>query len=158
MTRWTKRRGGGGWGRVAMLSRFRVRGFECVVLGMSMGHRCGYICVPKSHPWYGRDYNDILSAEVHGGLTFSERRLGSQRSQGWWLGFDTAHAFDWHDPLLMKRLGADARTIEAVRRIHGGEWTRYWNTRDVERELQGLAKQAFAVACELASKKTLTST
>jgi hypothetical protein len=38
-----------------------------------LGSLCGYIGVPSSHPWYGKRYDDI-SAEVHGGLTFSHHQ------------------------------------------------------------------------------------
>lgn len=34
-----------------------------------MGHLCGYIGVPKGHPWYGKDH-DMIEANVHGGLTY----------------------------------------------------------------------------------------
>lgn len=34
-----------------------------------MGHLCGYLGIPPSHPWYGKDYDNI-EAQVHGGLTF----------------------------------------------------------------------------------------
>lgn len=34
------------------------------------GHLCGYLGVPKGHPWYELHYDDI-QADVHGGLTFA---------------------------------------------------------------------------------------
>ena len=32
-------------------------------------HLCGYLGVPKDHPWYGKDYDEV-DVEVHGGLTY----------------------------------------------------------------------------------------
>jgi len=26
-----------------------------------MGHHCGYVAIPKSHPWFGKDYSDKVS-------------------------------------------------------------------------------------------------
>ena len=50
---------------------FVVDGFRCVVVGSYMGHRCGYIAIPKDNELYGKDYNEI-NIDVHGGLTYSE--------------------------------------------------------------------------------------
>lgn len=58
----------------------------------------GYVALPKDHPWYGLDYNEI-PADVHGGLTFGQ--LASDWSEqfdfdpeSWVIGFDTAHFGD----------------------------------------------------------------
>lgn len=49
----------------------------------------GYVMLPKSHIWYGKDYDDI-PINVHGGLTYGEKN----DSDYWVIGFDTAHAGD----------------------------------------------------------------
>lgn len=66
-------------------------GYEAEVLATEMGHRCGYVTVPKGHPCEGKDYTD-LDVHVHGGLTYSN---GPQ------FGFDCAHLYDAKDPSLM---------------------------------------------------------
>lgn len=43
--------------------KFEHAGYECVVLFLSMGHRCGYVGIPKKHPLYGKDYMDIEDFE-----------------------------------------------------------------------------------------------
>jgi hypothetical protein len=48
----------------------------------------GYVDLPKTHPMYGVQYDDI-NVDVHGGLTYSEEVNGM-----WRVGFDTAHAGD----------------------------------------------------------------
>jgi hypothetical protein len=66
-------------------------GYEAEVLATEMGHRCGYVTVPKGHPCAGKDY-DELDVEVHGGLTYGN---------GAKFGFDCAHLYDAKDPALM---------------------------------------------------------
>ena len=59
-------------------------------------HLCGYVGIPKSHPLYGRGYDDIEEIAVHGGLTFASESLypfGDLKDL-WWLGFDCAHSGD----------------------------------------------------------------
>jgi hypothetical protein len=60
------------------------------------GYANGYIGLPPEHPWFNVDYPDI-AANVHGGLTYSEKYLPNYEPDGlWWLGFDTNH---WGDTL-----------------------------------------------------------
>lgn len=56
------------------------------------GYGNGYIGLPKEHPWFGKEY-DELDVDVHGGLTFSDYRPETGRDI-WWIGFDTAHYMD----------------------------------------------------------------
>ena len=83
-----------------------------------MPHVNGYARIPwEGHPWSGLEsYDDIQEAiDVHGGLTFGPSReftmetLGPAytrpavtfRMVGGWIGFDTAHAWDyWSDDAL----------------------------------------------------------
>jgi hypothetical protein len=75
----------GVWSGEPDFLEFRVFGFECHAKRHdSMGHLCGYIQVDATHPWYGKDYNNV-DVEVHGGLTYC--------TSGW-FGFDCAHAGD----------------------------------------------------------------
>ena len=41
-------------------SDFEHNGLRCVVTFGDMGHRCGYVGVPKTHSLYGKDYSDYL--------------------------------------------------------------------------------------------------
>lgn len=53
---------------------------------------CGYVVIPKTHPYYGVDYEDLVDLfDVHGGLTYSGRlyEVGE-----WVLGFDCNQADD----------------------------------------------------------------
>lgn len=45
-----------------VLNVWEAHGLRCAVLGMDMGHRCGYVEVPESHPWHGLAYSDPVPA------------------------------------------------------------------------------------------------
>lgn len=73
-------------------------GLKCEVRIMPMGHRCGYVAVDDSHPFYGIDYDCLpedFEPDVNGGLTYSRQEGGS-----WVFGFDFAHCWDKRDPSL----------------------------------------------------------
>jgi hypothetical protein len=56
---------------------------------IGLGHLCGYIILPKEHPWEHVESQDI-DAEVHGGIThFSDNQDGLIK-----IGFDCAHYRD----------------------------------------------------------------
>ena len=40
-------------------------GYRCVVIMGSMGHRCGYVGIPSSHPLHGVDYSEEVPALEH---------------------------------------------------------------------------------------------
>lgn len=48
--------------------------FPCSIWRNKMGVLCGYIGVPRGHPWYGEEYSEI-NAHVHGGITYTEHEL-----------------------------------------------------------------------------------
>jgi len=72
------------------------KGYDYIcVLVKELGHRCGYVRLPTSHPFFGVDYDkiyEIRDVECHGGLTFSGK-LGWLKD-GYWIGFDCGHAGD----------------------------------------------------------------
>lgn len=82
-------------------------GLTCVVVATSMGHRCGYVGVPKEHPAHGFDYDiDTLNdIHVHGGLTFAsavDKGYPCANPDGlWFFGYDCAHIGDKRDPSLL---------------------------------------------------------
>ena len=48
----------------------------------SLGHLCGYIAVPPSHPWYGKHHPDDVYC--HGGVTFANANVyGHEAVVGW---------------------------------------------------------------------------
>lgn len=77
---------------------FEHEGLKCVVVKQGLGHRCGYVGIPKGHKLYGKDYCDdeLDSIEAHGGITYAEGsgNYPIKAEDTWWFGFDTAHYFD----------------------------------------------------------------
>lgn len=87
---------------------FIYKGFRCVVIGTALGHRCGYVGLPRGHKYYGEDYDDI-PVECHGGLTYGRDNPNYPvaNNEGlYWIGFDCAHCDDSKDYELLKVLGA----------------------------------------------------
>lgn len=53
--------------RYVVEREFEHAGYKCVVIFGVIGHRCGYVGIPKSHSLYGKDYQerlDIKKADV----------------------------------------------------------------------------------------------
>ena len=42
-------------------SNFKYKGYQCITTFGDMGHRCGYVGLPKDHPLYGMRYDDKLN-------------------------------------------------------------------------------------------------
>jgi len=83
-----------------------AHGLHYVVVAAPMGHRCGYVGIPKEHPLYGVDYSNKDPSpefifDVHGGLTYSGGGNFPIESDLWWFGFDCAHYDDAKDPSIM---------------------------------------------------------
>jgi hypothetical protein len=76
-----------------------------VLMHDALGHRCGYVGIPDSHPLHGVSYLHKHASlgmkpeekfDVHGGLTFSGTLKSGNDPRLWWYGFDCAHAGDAH--------------------------------------------------------------
>lgn len=79
----------GGRGEILAFWRSASSGLWCAVNEGPFGALNGYVRLPEGHPWIGQDYRE-LEVDVHGGLTFA----GEHFDEGWWIGFDCAHAGD----------------------------------------------------------------
>lgn len=126
-------------------------GLQCaVVQAREAQHRCGYVRVSPTHPLFGKGYDDP-NVEVHGGLTFAELEPCTEHSdgQGWWFGFDCAHAGDAStDPdANLSEVGEDAQRMLQIARSYPTRYAagHYWRQEEVERETESLARQ-LAVA------------
>lgn len=122
---------------------FMIGNYRCVILGLYMGHRCGYVGLPKEHKYVGLDEFSIDVA-VHGGITYSdyEPSFITDNEDRYWIGFDCAHCGDKKDLNLIKEL-CDEPTLSSLLEIE----TRYptgeklWTKEDVENELKSLVSQ-----------------
>lgn len=68
-------------------SQFLYKGMKCVVVLHSIGHRCGYVRIPKGHKLYGKKADDCFGVVCHGGITFSEKDA--------WFSEDKKSMVDW---------------------------------------------------------------
>jgi hypothetical protein len=82
---------------------FEYNGFRCLILRIFLkepfsdsekdhyfgGFLNGYVDLPSTHFYFGKNYNDI-EVYCHGDLTFSEEVNGM-----WRIGFDCAHGGDY---------------------------------------------------------------
>ncbi len=88
-----------------------------------MGIACGYVGVPRGHPYFGKGCDDV-DVQVHGGLTFAGYWEDID-SEIWWLGFDCGHAFDLDDlptslttpPYVLKSKKSDEFVREQTKRL-----------------------------------------
>ncbi|MBW4032999.1 MAG: hypothetical protein HIU88_10085 [Acidobacteria bacterium] len=125
-------------------------GVEWKVLLSPLGNCInGYARIPAGHPWAGiRDYDDIPVA-VPGGLTFGpepERNLFGRvypaRDSEGWIGFDTAHAFDWWSPLELTSVGGAPLPLSTLNSPE--PYSVVWTREDVVDAARGLARQIAA--------------
>ncbi len=94
------------------------RNFQCSVIFGEIGHRCGYVAVPKETliPMVGDDNWQYCDLDCHGGVTLDcspKRTMGARREfcgimigDGMRvLGFDCGHAWDAPDMQALNRRG-----------------------------------------------------
>jgi hypothetical protein len=125
-------------------------GYPCLIVRTPhTGSLCGYVGVSESHPCFGKDGDDC-EISVHGGITFAEPCLSGDESRGichidpsndnvWWLGFDTAHLFDY-----MPAINALFKTMPDFPKhpeMSEGFRDVYRNMDYVTSEVQSLARQ-----------------
>lgn len=67
---------------------FQHAGLDCQIQLQRLGHYCGYVSIPLTHPLAFHSSMD-LELSVHGGVTFAQRN-----DNMWVIGFDCAHAGD----------------------------------------------------------------
>lgn len=72
------------------IKQFEYKGYSCEVVAF-MGHYNGYVDLPKTSPYFGKNTDDI-PIECHGGLTYAK-----PNEKVWRIGFDCAHAWDLID-------------------------------------------------------------
>jgi hypothetical protein len=113
----------------------KVTGYKCrITRHEAFGSLCGYVGIPKTHPLYGKGYDDdeAFGIHAHGGLTFAD----SDEDWGgglWWFGFDCSHAGDLVPKLLMVLLEKGRYDF------FGHEVYRTWDY--VENEVRELVRQ-----------------
>lgn len=92
---------------------FEYAGYTCVVLMTEMGHRCGYVGIPKDNRLYNIYYDELNKyIGCHGGLTYSSSELHCVNDKDtWWIGFDCAHFRDRPDFTTAKQMFKDNQKV-----------------------------------------------
>ncbi|HEX6527375.1 MAG TPA: hypothetical protein VF070_46290 [Streptosporangiaceae bacterium] len=101
-------------------------GYLWEVQNNGVGYRCGFVRVPRGHPWHGRGYDQIPAD-----LNFAQP---DTEDDAWWLGFGW---FDAPDPSLPLREGRSPDYYDHLSRSGVIRTTEY-----VESECHRLAEQA----------------
>lgn len=71
--------------------------FPYVISFCNLGHRCGYVGLPKGHKYYGLRESEI-HLNCHGGITYANNELlNIDADNTWWIGFDCGHYPDGID-------------------------------------------------------------
>ncbi len=153
--------GKGPWLDEPNFLEFEYLGLPCILHRGGCATWCGYVGVPKGHPAYGRDYDDV-GAEVHGGLTYADsgehlteahevRTAFENGLNGtekkiprlWWLGFDCAHGGDLLLTIVI--LERDDPKFRAIGKKLGlpphADREHYWTVAEVMEETKRLAEQ-----------------
>jgi len=122
--------GNGEWVEELDAIRFEYKGYECLVMRIVNqepyakeehyfgGHVNGYVVIPKDHPFYGKNCDEI-DFDCHGGITFSEC------SDTHLIGFDCAHSMDYIPSL--EKLRKEFNVFFKSGPVHEGVLSSYFN-------------------------------
>lgn len=147
---------------------FKYKGYHCLInrahpLGSNpevpkdwSGHLCGYVAVPKGHPfyeetWEGDGDKKVYDLNVHGGITYANHCQGDichkteEDDDVWWLGFDCAHFGDLCPAIWeMRQPGG---ILHDIHMSYGGKSHESYKTvAFVKNEIRNLVKQLEKVA------------
>ena len=83
------------WVKVNGLNHIYILKVRSNIISEKMMFYCGYVGVPKSHPYFGVEYDtpDSFSIPAHCGLTYSSYMDEYDRDY-WFFGFDCGHGGD----------------------------------------------------------------
>jgi hypothetical protein len=98
----------GEWQREPDRIEWVYLGFPCLITRQDIGFLCGYVGIPPTHPYYGKDIKDKELKEIptDKGINFSEpsyqiddpravcHQLLTKTDDYWWIGFDCCHSDD----------------------------------------------------------------
>ena len=85
-----------------------INNSECIIRRTPSGWLCGYVKVSSDNNPIVIDFDKLY---VHGGITF-EGTLDYLDVDGYWIGFDCAHAGDWSPMLDVYGVYRDAEYVE----------------------------------------------
>ena len=136
---------------------FKYKGYHCLINRVNhrpaenpkdwLGHLCGYVALPKGHPFHGKPTEEI-DVEVHGGLTYARKCEGEichvpkdgEDDNVFWIGFDCAHFGDLIPGIYeMRQPGGILHDIHMAYGERSHE--KYKSIAFVKNEIRNLVKQ-----------------
>ena len=112
-----------------------AEGYHGVCILGGVGHRCGYVGLPKDHALYGASYDSLWMINIHGGLTYAGDGIIEDETSYHYVGFDCAHAGDAKDIKALKEYGLNME-YSAV-----STGTHIWTLDEVVEEIKKLSTQ-----------------
>jgi len=86
--------------------KWKYKNLECKITRNDYGCWCGYVTIPKGHPWLNDNINyPDIDSNVHGGITYLSNEI---------VGFDCSHCCD----LSPKGISKPFEEIEAMFNPH----------------------------------------
>lgn len=113
----------------------KLTGYKCRIQRHGdLGHLCGYVGIPNTHPLWSKHYSDdeVADIRVHGGLTHSATDTDDSAGT-WWFGFDCSHSGDLSPRLLL--------VLVEKNRFDFGRHETYRTWDYVENEVRELVRQ-----------------
>ncbi|ARF08973.1 hypothetical protein Catovirus_1_1023 [Catovirus CTV1] len=92
-------------------------GYECQLVKNVYGIYCGYVQLPKHHPYYNKNYDDILDLDLNFNLTYGKNGK---------FGFDC-----W----------SNLKSSELIELFKTKNYNGKWNFKKVKRETENMARQ-----------------
>jgi len=131
---------------------FRYNGLDCLIVrNERMFNLCGYVALPKAHPFHKKGYDD-MGYDVHGGLTYSDlcddHRIchatdDDKAEKAFWIGFDCAHGGDFVPGLeivdRMIREKTNSPFSQGI--LKSKSYTKYRDIEYVTKEIKDLVRQ-----------------
>lgn len=117
-----------------ILDTGKYLGFTYYILNLGT-HPTAYIKIPKTHKYYGIDYND-LDINVHGGLTYSKNKLiiNFKELKGWFIGWDYAHYGDY--------VSWQEKTLSKIKEWGSSKFSnKKWTTQEILEDVKSVCKQ-----------------
>lgn len=117
----------GEWDNERNFYEFKFEELDCLILRMpKMGHLCGYVKLPRQHPFYD-NWNDWIDIDVHGGITYAQFTSEDDfiykfmpETTDYWLGFDCGHSTDISpgidSTVLREKYGITYKNVEFVKK------------------------------------------
>ena len=87
--------GYGEWVEEVDAMYFTYKNYDAHIIRNNLGALCGYIAIPKNHPWYKVENDYDIPCNVHGGITFDQLCIHKETNlEQRVIGFDCSHFND----------------------------------------------------------------